>query len=168
MIVCGVDVGLQGGLSIIEDGELVAVFDMPVNPVPYKGKTRNEIDAVEICNILETFRPNIIAIESVSARPGNGGTSLFRFGYASGVVYGAASSFWRDSQTVFVRPQAWKRYWNLIGTSKDEARILCLEKFPSMKDKFKLKKSSGIADASLIALYADYNQAFSQRQENKV
>jgi hypothetical protein len=160
MIVCGVDVGLQGGLSIIEDGELVAVFDMPVNPVPYKGKTRNEIDAVEICNILETFRPNIIAIESVSARPGNGGTSLFRFGYASGVIYGCAASRWKECEIQMIRPQAWKKYWNLLGTAKDEARILCLEKFPKMKDKFRLKKSSGIADASLIAGYSYFQEIF--------
>ncbi len=152
--VCGIDVGLQGGISIIEDGELISVFDMPVNLVPYKGKTRNEVDACEIHNILETFRPNIIAIEQVAARPGNGGTSLFRFGYASGVVYGAASARWRECNIKMVRPQAWKKNFGLIGTSKDEARILCLEKFPNMKDKFRLKKSSGIADASLIGLYS--------------
>src|ERR1700722_15164374 len=105
MIVIGVDVGASGGFAVIEDGELIETFSMPVTAVAYKGKTRNEINGKAICEFFETHRPNIIAIESVNARPGQGVTSMYRFGYASGVVYGAASARWRECEIQMIRPQ---------------------------------------------------------------
>jgi len=153
MIVLGVDPGISGGIAVIEDYKLVAVYDMPTVQVPYKGKTKNKIDGKLLYKCLDLYKPNVIAIEDVHAMPKNGATSMFNFGYAAGVIYGAACGMKKYCDVQFVRPQTWKKHFCLIGTSKDAARLKCIQLFPHMKDKFKLKKSSGISDASLIGFY---------------
>lgn len=153
LMILGVDPGLSGGISVIDDGQLIAVYDMPVRDVPYKKKTRKVVDGKALYEIFNTHTPNLIVIETVGSMTGQGVTSSFNFGYSAGVIYGCASAFWRDTETQFVRPQAWKKKLGLIGTEKDAARLKCIEIFASHADWFKLKKSSGKADASLIALY---------------
>jgi crossover junction endodeoxyribonuclease RuvC len=168
MIVIGVDPGIYGGLSVVSDGYLVATSTMPVVPVPYKGKTKYKVDGKSVCEFLELKKPSIVVIEDVHAMPKNGATSMFNFGYSAGVIYGAVCSFWRDCDVQFVRPQAWKKHFNLLNSNKDAARLLCLEKFPHMKDKFKLKKSSGISDSSLIALYGYFWNYIDNELNNEV
>ena len=154
MIILGVDVGLLGGIAVLDEGQLIAVYDMPVRKVPYKKKTRNVVDGKALYEIFNTHAPNLIVVETVGSMTGQGVTSSFNFGYSAGVIYGCASAFWEWSEIQFIRPQSWKKRFNLIGTSKDQARILCLEMFASNKELFKLKKNGGRADAALIAMAA--------------
>lgn len=168
MIIVGFDPGLQGGLSIIDDGDLIAVYDMPTVSVSYNKKTRKEVDGPKVWDIINGHSPNVAIIESVHAMSGQGVTGMFRFGQSFGVVIGVCNSFHRDMELQFVTPQKWKRYFYLIGTEKDEARLLCIEKFPYMKDKFKLKKSSGIADSSLIATYGYFLNDVDSELNNEV
>ena len=53
----------------------------------------------------------------------------------------------------FVRPTKWKKYFNLINTSKDASRSRAIEIFPKISDKLKRKKDSNKADAILISSY---------------
>ena len=53
----------------------------------------------------------------------------------------------------FVRPTKWKKYFNLIKTSKDASRSRAIEIFPKVSEKLKRKKDSNKADAILIASY---------------
>lgn len=153
MIVIGVDPGLTGGLAVIDDGQLVAVYDMPVKAITYKGKTRKEVDGAELNRLFNLYVPAYIFIEKVSAMPGQGVTSMFRFGQSLGVIQGAADAFWSTTSVELVSPQKWKKNFKLIGTKKDAAREKCIEIFNSKKNWFKLKKSSGKADATLLGLY---------------
>ncbi len=53
-----------------------------------------------------------------------------------------------------VRPQEWKKLFNLIGKDKDAARLLVLDYFPDQAGLFVRKKDQGRADAALVALWA--------------
>jgi hypothetical protein len=162
MIIIGVDVGITGGLAVLEDGKLIALYPMPAKEVDYKGKTRKEVDGKLLYTLFERHNPNLVAIELVHAMPKNGATSMFRFGYSAGVVYGIACGFWQDTQIQFIRPQDWKKAMGLLKTSKNDAISKCLEVFVSHRDWFsstgprggKDPSLSGKADAALIALTA--------------
>ena len=80
-----------------------------------------------------------------------GVTSMFNFGQSFGVIKGICSAM--QLPIHFVRPTKWKKYFNLINTSKDASRSRAIEIFPKVSDKLKRKKDSNKADAILIASY---------------
>ena len=90
-------------------------------------------------------------MEHVSAMPGQGVTSMFNFGQSFGVIKGICSAM--QLPIHFVRPTKWKKYFNLIKTSKDASRSRAIELFPKVSEKLKRKKDSNKADAILIASY---------------
>ena len=176
----GVDPGLDGAIAGLLDGKLW-VFDAPTKDVPYTKKlskkksaelgvktldtTRREIDVDEVKVILNFLISGTDSgagiIEKVSARPGNGGTSMFRFGDTFGVLRCALA--WYKSLGFKIheplRPQEWKKIlWPNMPkkmSKKDQktfARKYVMEKFPDMKDEFKLVKHDGRAEAVCIAL----------------
>ena len=53
----------------------------------------------------------------------------------------------------FVRPAKWKKYFNLINTSKDASRTKAIEIFPYFSANLSKKKDANKADAMLIASY---------------
>ena len=83
--------------------------------------------------------------------PGQGVTSMFNFGQSFGVIKGICSAM--QLPIHFVRPTRWKKYFNLIKTSKDVSRTRAIEIFPKISDQLKRKKDSNKADAILIASY---------------
>ena len=83
--------------------------------------------------------------------PGQGVTSMFNFGQSFGVIKGICSAM--QLHIHFVRPTRWKKYFNLIKTSKDASRTRAIEIFPKISDQLKRKKDSNKADAILIASY---------------
>jgi hypothetical protein len=80
-IVAGIDVGLSGAVAILTEAKVLAVFDMPVHSIAAgkKGK-RAELDLAGLRGILGR-RIDHVVIEKVGARPGQGVTSMHRFGY---------------------------------------------------------------------------------------
>ena len=154
MIIVGVDVGISGGIAVLNDGQLIAVYDMPTVDVPYKNKTRKEVDPFTLHKILFENNPDMIVVESVNAFKGQGVTSMFRFGESFGIIKGVASSYVFRDHLIFVKPQAWKKHFNMINGTKDDSRQLMLEMYPSMSKYFSRKKDNGRSDASCIGLYA--------------
>ena len=92
-----------------------------------------------------------VVVEHVTAMPGQGVTSMFNFGQSFGVIKGICSAM--QLPIHFVRPAKWKKYFNLIKTTKDASRSRAIEVFPKVSDKLKRKKDSNKADAILIASY---------------
>lgn len=92
-----------------------------------------------------------VVLERVGAMPGQGVTSMFRFGHSLGVVEGVVGA--RHLPLARVSPSVWKRRAKLIGKPKDCSRALALELFPELSSEFSRKKDCGRADAALIALF---------------
>lgn len=159
----GIDPGITGGIAALVDGVPIEVFDMPVRTVQSgKGKPWKEIDATALTTILRGLRSLhagayvSACVERVGARPGDGGTSAFRFGDSAGAIRGVLEALRIPHSRAI--PAVWKRHYGLIGTDKDAARELAIRRFPDIADKLARKKDNGRSDALLLALYHDSTQ----------
>ena len=150
----GIDPGISGAITILSnEGHFMFTYDMPVTPKT-TGKG-NEVNAYLLTQILkgvtERLIPNQVhvAVEAVSAMPGQGVTGMFSFGRSLGVIEGVVAGL--GFAITFFRPQKWKKIHNLIGKDKDQARTLALGKWPEAANHLQRKKDAGRADAALIA-----------------
>ena len=151
--ILGIDPGLTGAWAAVSlDGDLLAVADMPTAK---RGK-RDWVDPQELAGrILEFGERNpieLVAVEDVHAMPRQGVTSSFRFGHAFGVAVSVAA--FCGAETLLVTPQAWKKWFGLIGAGKGDSRHMADAWWPGHADIFRRAKDDGRAEAALIALYA--------------
>jgi crossover junction endodeoxyribonuclease RuvC len=100
------------------------------------GCTRQEIDHV--------------VIELVAARPGQGVTSMFNFGFGAGAITGLVAGLRLPYSTV--TPQIWQKNAG-CGPSPDAARQTAGRLYPAAALSLARKKDSGRADAILIARF---------------
>ena len=155
MIIIGVDPGISGAISIIENKKIVEVYDTPTMIEGKKNK--RQINGSQLFNEISVRIKNIpkkevlIVMEQVSAMPGQGVTSMFNFGQSFGVIKGICSAM--QLPMYFVRPAKWKKYFNLINSEKDASRTKAIEVFPYFSSQLLRKKDSNKADAILIASF---------------
>ena len=155
MRVCGIDPGMTGALAILGSAG-VAVTDMPV----FNGR----VDGMQIHKILEKMEPDIVYIEDTQPMPKNGSIASFKLGLNTGVVLGVLHT--ENLPTIRVRPSQWKRKMGLIGKPKDAVRGVVCEIYPQMREKVRLVKHQGRADAIMIARYGLYDQIHHQTGED--
>ena len=150
MVKLGIDPGLSGAVvAILPTGE-IEFHDMPILEV----KKKQTLDYAGLAHILRRYASRgecNAAIELVGSMPGQGVSSMFKFGQ----TYGAALATLVTLQIPYrtVTPPVWKKVYHLIGCDKDESRARALELFPAAVDYLRLKKHHGRADALLIAEY---------------
>jgi len=151
-VVLGIDPGQTGAISVLRNGVPARIFDMPIMSRVRGGG--QEINAHELARILSEFSDSvsIAMLESVSALPGQGVSSMFRFGESFGAVKGVLGAL--EIPYNLVTPQRWKKHFGLIGKEKDAARSIAITRYPGMADKLKRKKDIGRADAILIAAFS--------------
>ena len=158
MIIFGIDPGVSGAISILENKKVIEVFDMPTMIDGKKNK--KQVNGAQVTNIIkEQLKENeeiIVVVEHVNAMPGQGVTSMFNFGQSFGVIKGICSAL--NLPIYFVRPTKWKKYFNLIRTNKDASRTKAIEAYPEISGKLSRKKDSNKADAILIARYYNDTQ----------
>jgi len=150
----GIDCGNQGAIALLNSkAECLHVEDMPL--MSLNGK-KYQVNAVELSKILERWKalssePVVAFVEQVSARPGQGVSSMFNFGMGYGIVQGVLAT--QGIPYILVRPQEWKKRAGVAGKKidKDMARTVAQRLFPSVD--LSLKKHIGRADALLIAKY---------------
>lgn len=154
----GIDPGLSGAVATLLDGEPGPMLDMPTVQV---GDWR-EVDAASLAAWMRLIRAQhpgadfSACVEKVSARPGDGGTSAFRFGEGYGQIKAVLGVLSLDYSRAI--PAVWKRHMGLIGTEKDAARLLAIRRFPSAEPMLRRKKDGGRADALLLALWHENTQ----------
>ena len=153
MIIIGVDPGISGAISIIENKKILEVYDTPTMIEGKKNK--RQINSAQVTNIikerLNKEKEVVVVVEQVNAMPGQGVTSMFNFGQSFGVIKGICAAL--SLPIYFVRPTKWKKHFNLIKTNKDASRTKVIEAYPEISSKLYRKKDSNRADAILIALY---------------
>lgn len=157
--VLGIDPGLSGGLSIIDEKlNLISCHPMPIK----KGNDgKNKIDPCGVRDIIAAHTIDLAIIEKVGAMPNQGVTSMFNFGDGFGIVRGIAEIF--ANQTIYARPQEWQGFQYLTGLSKDQVGEVAFEVFQTeemyngvySKGKRKGEKRllDGISDSLMIAKY---------------
>jgi crossover junction endodeoxyribonuclease RuvC len=153
MIIIGIDPGISGAISILENKKILEVYDTPTMIDGKKNK--RQINSAQVTNIikerLKDGKEIAVVVEHVNAMPGQGVTSMFNFGQSFGVIKGICAAL--SLPIYFVRPTKWKKHFNLIKTNKDASRTKVIEAYPGISDKLHRKKDSNRADAILIALY---------------
>ena len=160
MIIFGIDPGISGAISVLENKKVIEVFEMPTMIDGKKNK--KQVNGSQVTNIIkEKLNENkekeiAVVVEHVNAMPGQGVTSMFNFGQSFGVIKGICSAL--SLPIYFVRPTKWKKYFNLIKTNKDASRTKVIQIYPQISDKISRKKDSNKADAILIARYFNDTQ----------
>jgi crossover junction endodeoxyribonuclease RuvC len=153
MIIIGIDPGISGAISILENKKILEVYDTPTMIDGKKNK--RQINSAQVTNIikerLNADKEVVVVVEQVNAMPGQGVTSMFNFGQSFGVIKGICAAL--SLPIYFVRPTKWKKHFNLIKTNKDASRTKVIEVYPEISSKLHRKKDSNRADAILIALY---------------
>ena len=158
MIIIGIDPGVSGAISIMENKKVIEIHDMPTMIDGKKNK--KQVNGSQVTNIIkEKLNQNkeiIVVVEHVNAMPGQGVTSMFNFGQSFGVIKGICSAL--SIPIYFVRPAKWKKYFNLIKTNKDASRTKVIQVYPEISNQLSRKKDSNKADAILIARYFNDTQ----------
>ena len=143
LCIMGVDPGLTGAISFYFPSapDRVSVEDMPI-----AGKG---VDCAALARRIAQLRPDVAIIELVGARPGQGVSSMFKFGVGFGMVQGVVAAAGVEMR--FVTPAVWKRHFRLTA-DKEHARAFAIQLWPSC-EKLGRKKDAGRAEAALIARY---------------
>ena len=150
----GIDVGLNGAIALVVDGELISVVDMPTVTLDRNGKAKRQVSVPELVDIIKQFDPNEAYVEKVFAMAGQGVTSVFSFGRSLGVVEGVLTTM--KIKTTLMTPQTWQKGLGMTG-GKDGSRARAMELFPEQTALFKRVKDDGRSDAALIALWGSKN-----------
>ena len=125
-------------------------------PVMAEGKkNKRQINSAQLVNIIkENTKSNediAVVVEQVNAMPGQGVTSMFNFGQTFGAIKGVCAAL--KLPIFFVRPSKWKKYFELIKSSKDSSRTKVIEMYPSLSSQLSKKKDVNKSDAILIARF---------------
>ena len=127
MKIIGIDPGLSGAIAVLEDKKVLGIHEMPVMAEGKKNKRQlNSAQLVDIIknNIIESEEIAVV-VEQVNAMPGQGVTSMFNFGQTFGAIKGVCAAL--ELPIFFVRPSKWKKYFDLINSSKDSSRTKVIE-----------------------------------------
>ena len=153
MKILGIDPGLSGAIAVLENKKVLNIYDMPVMAEGKKNK--KQLNSAQLVNIIrENINDNeekAVVVEQVNAMPGQGVTSMFNFGQTFGAIKGVCAAL--SLPIFFVRPSKWKKYFELINSSKDSSRTKVIEMYPLLSSQLSKKKDVNKSDAILIARY---------------
>lgn len=129
MLVIGLDPGLTGACSVLDQNGLRAVFDLPVMPIPGVGPkalVQNKVDGRALVRLLRLHcpasEPVKSVIEAVSVMGGKNNAvqtqgSLLRTLGALETVLECLG--WAPA---YAHPQTWKRHFGLIDSELSDAQ----------------------------------------------
>ena len=150
-MIIGIDPGLNGAIALYDSVEgTLEVHDMPVVEVTRNGKTKREVVAALVADLIAGKAVAAAYLERVGAMPGQGVTSMFSLGRSVGVVEAVLGAY--EIPVTIVPPRTWQKALNLRD-GKDGSRERAMALFPKYSELFKRKKDDGRADATLIAFY---------------
>lgn len=147
----GIDPGLQGAIAFIDvDNQRLHTCPTPVYVEKVRGKKKTMYDVPAMARLLSLPAElvSMVYIEHVSAMPGQGVTSMFRFGFGYGLWIGMLGACRFPYKTL--TPRSWKPKYDL-GSDKEMSRQVASTIFPLCTNFWRLKKHDGLAEASLLA-----------------
>lgn len=150
--VLGIDPGLNGALAMW-DGKELTLLEIPTAKSTGRG---NEV----IWPLLNEqwdaafFWADHVFMERVGARPGQGVSSMFKFGLVFGGLHGMIAA--KLLPLTLVTPVAWMAEMQVGRGSKEASVIRATQLFPTYASRFRGPKGGrkdGVAEAALIAKY---------------
>jgi|SRR4051812_40022380 crossover junction endodeoxyribonuclease RuvC len=152
MIVAGIDPGKTGAMVILYPDGAGLVFPVPVQKVGGKEKPAWQEWARSWSAALDFSRPDMVVIENVAARPGQGVTSMFSFGRTLGFVEGIVATA-APVPLYQPTPTQWKGKMGLLKADKSASREMVRRILPRLSHAVARVKDDGVAEAALLALY---------------
>lgn len=150
-MILAIDPGLSGSIALFNPTTRhIDVYDMPTITSKNGRPETNLHQLATMLRITETGR-HLALIEQVNAMPGQGVTSMFRFGQNFGACQMAVTG--NGWETHYVVPVVWKKHFKL-GSVKGASRQTALQLFPQMAHMLSREKDHGRAEAMLLTLYA--------------
>ena len=148
----GIDPGQTGAIAAYDGARIVGLIDMPtMTRLHGQGQQVDPYTLTTAILDLRAGRDAVAIVEAVAARPGQGVSSMFRFGESVGVVLGVLGALQMPIR--WVTPQRWKKAAGIVGKDKDAARSLAIQLHPEVADMLTRKKDCGRADSILIARF---------------
>ena len=146
----GIDPGVSGAIAFMDGGDrLLEVDDMPTLEDGPKG--RRTINAPIFASIIKDYKPEVVFLEKVGVRPGEGAVGAFSFGRGVGVIEGVCAC--AGIRVVLLTPQTWKKHVGIAaGSAKDASRSMAIQRWPNYATFFRRIKDDGRAEAALIGL----------------
>lgn len=141
MIYIGIDPGKDGAMAFLYDKEppVLMAYDSQIY------RKALSIGTETLCRC---------CLERVGAMPGQGVTSMFKFGENYGFIQGLLTAY--SIPYELVTPQKWKKEFQITG-DKNSSIAVCKRLFPDVclrrTDRCK-KDHDGMAEALLMAEYA--------------
>lgn len=170
MLYIGIDPGFTGAVAVIDtDFDMVSFWDTPTAQVKTAPRRKTVQDVLENRKpkhgVKQEYLPSQMAVilrdlkdanchvwlEKVGAMPGQGVTSMFRFGVGFGLWQGIIAAL--ELPMTLVTPQAWKKEIMVAVSDKDATRIKAQSLYPSCVKDLCMIKHQGRADALMIAEY---------------
>jgi crossover junction endodeoxyribonuclease RuvC len=143
-----IDPGLSNGLAFLDQhADLLFATEI----VPIGEGARKRLPLASLVELIEQYGIARAVVEDVAAMPGQGITSAFRFGRATGSFEGVLSAL--KIPTTFIRPAIWKKPLGIAGASKEGARCLALQRWPEAAHFFPLKRHHNRAEAALLGAF---------------
>lgn len=148
MRICGIDVGLNGAVAVVDTATspfTVELHDMPV--LQESGSRRRDYDVHALVRLLRRLELTSVFVERQQARPENPRTT-FLVGYGYGVVLGVLGALGLPHQAVW--PQTWQAamFRGTDGATKNRSLLVARRLFPHVE----LRRHDE-ADALLLAEY---------------
>lgn len=150
-LIMGVDPGFSGAIAVFDpDANLIIeVIDMPTTAKSQGAKMQIVVSELAEFVLKYAIETRLALIEDVGSRPGQGVTSMFRFGFATGIVHGVIASHHIPIHQT--RPSIWKAN---LGLNKEKHHAVEKAKhlFPKAASQF-LASKDGRAEAALLAYF---------------
>jgi len=144
----GIDPGLSGAYCVMCADGTLRVGDLPLVEYAVGKKKRHRLDARTLAHVLDGMLEVSVVIEDVHSMPGQGVSSTFGFGRATGVIEGVVATL--NYPYRFVTPQRWKKAMD-IPKDKDAARLAVIQRYPEAAEYLTLKKHHNRAEAVALA-----------------
>lgn len=149
-IIGGIDPGVGGAIALLRpDYSCVQLVDMPTEE---KRNGKRQVEPLRLFNLLNSPEHFLyVLVESVSARPGQGVSSMFSLGDSFGCARAAAAA----AGTVnYVHPATWKKAMK-VTENKAYSLTLARRFYPDLAETMLArKKDEGRAEALLLARFA--------------
>jgi crossover junction endodeoxyribonuclease RuvC len=152
-IIAGIDPGKTGALAILYPDNTAEFFDVP--RVKLRGK---DVPAwsqwrCDWAWAMDLAGVEMVVIEDVASRPGQGVSSMFKFGRTLGFAHAIALSLKPSPIIEFTTPAQWKGKLGLLNSGKGASREKAVNLCPSVASKLERVKDDGRAEALLLAHY---------------
>lgn len=152
-IFAGIDPGKTGALAILYPDNTAEFFDVPRVKLRNKDVPAYAEWQTDWSIAMGLAGVEFALIEDVAARPGQGVSSMFKFGRTLGFAHAIVLGVRPRPAVQFTTPTQWKAKLGLLNSSKGASREKAVNLFPSVEGRLTRVKDDGRAEALLIAHY---------------